>query len=71
MSKFIIQVLIRYFMSILFVGLLLFLPMDFKYHWSAVPEWLLYVSVAVMIGGYIMFFIVMMQNSYAVMPLRL
>jgi protein-S-isoprenylcysteine O-methyltransferase Ste14 len=132
MAKLIIQVLIRYFLSIVFVGLLLFLPagswsffnawifiaalfipmfavliylaikdpsllqkriktnetekaqkvylifsiitcfliflipgLDFRFHWSNMPLWLVIISVVIMITGYIMFFLVMVQNSYA------
>jgi len=39
--------------------------LDFKYHWSDVPFWLVIVSTIAMVSGYIMFFIVMRQNSYA------
>jgi len=38
---------------------------DFRYHWSAVPLWLVILSTLLMLGGYIMFFVVMKQNSYA------
>jgi protein-S-isoprenylcysteine O-methyltransferase Ste14 len=39
--------------------------LDFKYHWSKVPLWLVIVATLIMIFGYFMFFTVMKQNSYA------
>jgi protein-S-isoprenylcysteine O-methyltransferase Ste14 len=39
--------------------------LDFKYHWSSVPLWLVIVATVTMVSGYIMFFMVMKQNSYA------
>jgi len=39
--------------------------LDFKYHWSNVPVWLVMIATVIMICGYFMFFIVMKQNSYA------
>jgi len=39
--------------------------LDFKYHWSNVPLWLVMVATVIMIVGYFMFFLVMKQNSYA------
>jgi protein-S-isoprenylcysteine O-methyltransferase Ste14 len=39
--------------------------LDYRYHWSSVPEWLVILATLFMISGYIMFFIVMKQNSYA------
>ncbi len=38
---------------------------DYRYQWSAVPLWLVIISVFVMLTGYGMFFVVMKQNSYA------
>jgi len=39
--------------------------LDYRYHWSNVPNWLVIVSLVVMIFGYVMFIIVMLQNRYA------
>jgi len=39
--------------------------LDFRYHWSDVPNWLVIISLVVMIFGYVMFIIVMLQNRYA------
>lgn len=39
--------------------------LDFRYHWSEVPVWLVILATGIMAGGYFMFFIVMKQNSYA------
>ena len=38
---------------------------DFRFHWSKVPDWLVIVSFCTMIGGYLMFVAVMLQNRYA------
>lgn len=39
--------------------------LDYRFHWSDVPAWLTVLSLIVMIGGYIMFIVVMNQNRYA------
>jgi protein-S-isoprenylcysteine O-methyltransferase Ste14 len=39
--------------------------LDYRFHWSSVPVWLVLISTVIMITGYILFFIVMKQNSYA------
>lgn len=39
--------------------------LDFRYHWSHVPVWIVVISTAIMLTGYLMFFFVMKQNSYA------
>lgn len=39
--------------------------LDFRFGWSNVPLWLVLVSLAFMISGYIMFIMVMLQNRYA------
>ena len=39
--------------------------LDFRFGWSNVPVWLVIISLILMVGGYIMFIIVMMQNRYA------
>ncbi len=38
---------------------------DFRFGWSQVPVWLVGVSLIVMVSGYILFMIAMMQNAYA------
>lgn len=38
---------------------------DYRYQWSFVPVWLVAISTVFMITGYIVFFMVMKQNSYA------
>ncbi|WP_088225065.1 isoprenylcysteine carboxylmethyltransferase family protein [Desulfosporosinus sp. FKB] len=43
-----------------------FIPgFDFRFHWSAVPVWLVIASNAIVILGYIFIIIVFMENSYA------
>jgi protein-S-isoprenylcysteine O-methyltransferase Ste14 len=39
--------------------------LDYKNHWSSVPVWLVILSTVLMLAGYLMFFVVMRQNSYA------
>lgn len=39
--------------------------LDYRYHWSSVPDWLVIVSLAGMIFGYGMFIAAMLQNRYA------
>jgi protein-S-isoprenylcysteine O-methyltransferase Ste14 len=38
---------------------------DFRFSWSQVPLWLVVVATILMLAGYLLFFIVMRQNSYA------
>lgn len=46
--------------------LIFILPgLDFRFHWSDVPVWLVILSTALVLAGYSMFFLVMKQNSYA------
>lgn len=39
--------------------------LDYRYKWSNVPGWLVTASVILLEAGYIMFFIVLKQNSFA------
>ena len=39
--------------------------LDYRYNWSSVPMWLVFISLIFMIGGYFMFIVVMLQNRYA------
>ncbi|HSO85916.1 MAG TPA: isoprenylcysteine carboxylmethyltransferase family protein [Draconibacterium sp.] len=50
---------------ILFVVAYIIPGLDFRFHWSDVPMWLVLVALVIMICGYIMFIVVMMQNRYA------
>jgi protein-S-isoprenylcysteine O-methyltransferase Ste14 len=38
---------------------------DFRYNWSNVPLWLVILAAVILVVGYILFTIVMRQNSYA------
>ena len=38
---------------------------DYRFGWSDVPMWLIFVSVAVMIFGYVLFIVAMVQNTFA------
>jgi len=50
---------------IIFIITLIITGLDFKYHWSIVPVWLVIVATGIMISGFFMVFIVLKQNSYA------
>lgn len=39
--------------------------LDYRFEWSHVPLWLVIIATAIMISGYLMFVLVMKQNSYA------
>ena len=39
--------------------------LDYRYHWSGVPPWLVILATVIMLAGYFLFFVVMKQNSYA------
>lgn len=51
--------IIPFIISFLIPGL------DYRYHWSAVPLWLVIAATIIMLIGYGMFFMVIRQNSYA------
>jgi protein-S-isoprenylcysteine O-methyltransferase Ste14 len=50
---------------LLFVVAYIIPGLDFRYGWSNVPLWIVFVSLIFMIMGYVMFFVVMIQNRYA------
>ena len=53
-------------LSIIFYIVVYIIPgLDYRFNWSNVPMWLVLVSLTVMIFGYVMFIIVMLQNRYA------
>lgn len=53
-------------LSIILVVVAYTIPgLDFRYHWSQVPGWLVVVALAFMILGYVLFLAVMVQNRYA------
>jgi protein-S-isoprenylcysteine O-methyltransferase Ste14 len=53
-------------LSIIFYIVVYIIPgLDYRFKWSDVPMWLVLVSLTVMICGYVMFIIVMLQNRYA------
>jgi protein-S-isoprenylcysteine O-methyltransferase Ste14 len=58
-KKYVKLSIIFYIVAYIFPGL------DYRFNWSYVPMWLVLVSLTVMICGYVMFIIVMMQNRYA------
>ena len=50
---------------LLFIVAYIIPGLDFRFGWSEVPLWLVLVSLVLMITGYILFIIVMLQNRYA------
>jgi len=58
-KKYIKLSLLLYIVAYIIPGL------DYRYNWSNVPIWLVIVALVVMIFGYVMFIIVMLQNRYA------
>ena len=53
-------------LSILIYVIAYIIPgLDYRFGWSDVPLWLVFGSLALMLTGYVMFIIVMLQNRYA------
>jgi len=58
----------RTYVNLMLVLFLIFFPVagfDYRFGWSHVPMWLVAVSVMVMVFGYILIVIVMIQNTFA------
>jgi protein-S-isoprenylcysteine O-methyltransferase Ste14 len=51
--------------SFIFLSGFILSGIDYRYQWSNVPLWLVIVSAMIVFTGYILFFFVMRQNSYA------
>ena len=52
-------------------ALLLVLPgLDYRWHWSAVPAWLVFAANAGVALSFWLFFVVLKQNSYAASTIR-
>jgi protein-S-isoprenylcysteine O-methyltransferase Ste14 len=59
--------------ALLMAGLLMMIvlpALDHRWHWSAVPAWLALLGNAGIVVSFIVFFIVMRQNSYAASTVR-
>ena len=59
--------------ALLMVSLLLMLvvpALDHRWHWSAVPAWLVLLANAGIVASFVIFFFVMKQNSYAAATVR-
>jgi protein-S-isoprenylcysteine O-methyltransferase Ste14 len=53
-------------LSIIVSTITFILPgLDYRFHWSSVPVWVVILSTVFMITGYLLFFLVMKQNTYA------
>jgi protein-S-isoprenylcysteine O-methyltransferase Ste14 len=51
--------------SVIILSGLILSGLDFRFHWSVVPLFFEILSAVVVLAGYILFFIVVRQNSYA------
>jgi protein-S-isoprenylcysteine O-methyltransferase Ste14 len=59
--------------ALLMAGLLLMIlvpALDHRWHWSAVPAWLVLLANAGIVASFVLFFFVMKQNSYAAATVR-
>jgi len=50
---------------VVFLVVFIISGLDFRFHWSHVPVWLVIVSAVFVFAGYLLFFLVMRQNSFA------
>lgn len=60
-------------MTLLLAGFLLLMIVpgfDYRWHWSAVPAWLVILADAGIVVSFAVFFVVMKQNSYAASTIR-
>ena len=48
-----------------FGGSFLMCGLDFRFHWSGVPLWLVFTGLFFLVSGFVLFFFVMKQNRYA------
>ncbi len=53
------------FTTLIFLSGFILSGFDYRYNWSDVPLWLVLLSSIIVLTGYILFFFVMRQNSYA------
>ena len=53
------------FTTLIFLSGFILSGFDYRYNWSDVPLWLVLISSIIVLTGYILFFFVMRQNSYA------
>ena len=50
---------------LLYIAAYIIPGLDYRFQWSSVPFWLVIIALVFMIGAYLMFIVVMMQNRYA------
>jgi protein-S-isoprenylcysteine O-methyltransferase Ste14 len=53
-----------------FVLMIVVPALDYRWHWSAVPAWLAILADAGVVASFVVFFVVMKQNSYAAATVR-
>lgn len=51
--------------SIIFLSAFIISGLDYRFHWSSIPFLIVILSAIIVLTGYILFFIVLRQNSYA------
>ena len=60
-------------MTITSIGFLLLMVVpgfDYRWHWSAVPQWLVLAADGCIVASFVILFVVMKQNSYAAATIR-
>jgi protein-S-isoprenylcysteine O-methyltransferase Ste14 len=50
---------------LVFLSVFIICGLDYRFHWSEVPLWLVILSALFVLSGYLLFFAVMRQNTYA------
>ena len=59
------QKIIIFLVMVAFVLLLIVPGLDYRWHWSDVPTWLVLVANGAIVLSFVIFFVVLKQNSYA------
>ena len=58
------QKLVLLFSAVMFLAAFLVAGFNARFHWLTVPAWVVWVSAAVFLGGYLMYAEVMRENAY-------
>jgi len=59
-----VQQIIQGFASLFFIGLFIVPGLDFRFHWSAVPPLVSWISDAIVVLGFFIVFLVFRENSF-------
>jgi len=57
-------------LSVALLAMLVLPGLDRRFHWSAVPVWLVILADLALVAGFVIFFYVMKENSYAAATVR-